>query len=272
MMKCLSKVIIGTTLAVSAATPAAAQEEAGLFGWIHGDWYLKVGATGMFAPDFEGGKDYLFSVSPIISLGKVGPEARFSSRNDAISFSLYDAGTFRAGVAGKLIFGRDDDDADEVKGLDPVEFGGELGGFAEFYPTDWLRVRGEVRQGIRSHNGVVADLSADAFHDVTDRVRVSAGPRLSLASKDYFDAYYGVNAQESAASGLAEYDPGGGIKAVGIRGAVDWKVTDRVTTNVFAEYSRLVGSAKDSSLVRERGSANQFTVGMSATYRFDFKM
>lgn len=205
MMKCLSKVIIGTTLAVSAATPAAAQEEAGLFGWIHGDWYLKVGATGMFAPDFEGGKDYLFSVSPIISLGKVGPEARFSSRNDAISFSLYDAGTFRAGVAGKLIFGRDDDDADEVKGLDPVEFGGELGGFAEFYPTDWLRVRGEVRQGIRSHNGVVADLSADAFHDVTDRVRVSAGPRLSLASKDYFDAYYGVNAQESAASGLAEY-------------------------------------------------------------------
>ena len=151
-----------------AALRSAGAGEGGLFGWIHGDWYLKVGATGMVAPDFEGGKDYLFSASPIISLGKVGPEARYTSRNDAISFSLYDTGAVRAGVAGKLLFGRDGDDADALKGLDPIRFGGELGAFAEVYPTDWLRVRGEVRHGIRSHNGIVADINADAFYDVTD--------------------------------------------------------------------------------------------------------
>lgn len=253
-------------------TALAGAGEGGLFGWVHGDWYLKVGATGMVAPDFEGGKDYLFSASPIISLGKVGPEARYTSRNDAISFSLYDTGAVRAGVAGKLIFGRDGDDADELKGLDPVRFGGEVGAFAEVYPTDWLRVRGEVRHGIRSHNGIVADINADAFYDVTDAVRISAGPRVSFASSDYFDAYYGVNAEEAAASGLAEYNPGGGIKSAGFGGAIDWKVTDRVTANLFGEYARLLGSAEDSSLVRERGSKDQFTVGVSATYRFDFQM
>jgi outer membrane scaffolding protein for murein synthesis (MipA/OmpV family) len=251
--------------------PVSARAGDGLFDWVHGDWYLTVGATGLVAPNFEGGKDYLFSAQPIISLGKVGPEARFVSRNDNISFSLYDSGGVRAGVTGKILWGRDND-IDELKGLDPVRWGGEIGGFAEFYPTDWLRVRGELRQGIRSHNGVVADVAADAFYDMTPVVRVSGGPRLSFASSDYFDAYYGVDADEAVASGLSEYHPGGGLKSVGVGGAVTWKTTDRVTTSLFGEYSRLMGPAADSSLVKERGSPDQFTVGVSASYRFDFKM
>jgi len=259
--------------AVMLALPASARAEGGLFDWVHGDWKLIVGATGMVAPDFEGSKDLMFKVSPIISLGKAGPEARFTSRNDGISFSLYDNGRLRAGATGKLVFERDEDDADELDGLDPVRFGAELGGFAENYPTDWLRVRGEVRHGIRSHDGIVADVAVDAFIDVTPSVRVSGGPRISFASEDYFEAYYGVNARESADSGLSEYRPdGGGIKSIGIGGAYDWKATEKLTMSVFSEYSRLMGEAADSSLVKESGSPNQFTIGLSAAYRFDFTM
>jgi MipA family protein len=252
------------------ALPASAFAEGGLFGWVHGDWKLIVGATGMVAPDFEGAKDLMFSVSPIISLGKAGPEARFTSRNDGISFSLYDNGAVRAGLNGKIIFERDSDD--DLAGLDPVRFGAEIGGFAEIYPTDWLRVRGEVRQGVRSHSGVVADVRVDAFKDITPSVRVSGGPRISFASADYFESYYGVDATESANSGLSEYYPDGGIKSIGFGGAYDWKVTEKFTTSVFSEYSRLLGSAADSSLVEELGSPNQFTFGVSAAYRFDFTM
>jgi outer membrane protein len=253
------------------ALPTGAHAEGGLFDWIHGDWKLIVGATGMVAPDFEGAKDLMFQVSPIISIGKAGPEARFTSRNDGISFSLYDNGRVRAGAVGKIIFERESED--DLEGLDPVRFGAEAGGFAEIYPTDWLRVRGEVRQGIRSHEGIVADIAVDAFKDITPSVRVSGGPRISFASEDYFEAYYGVNAAESANSGLSEYRPdGGGIKSIGIGGAYDWKATEKLTTSVFSEYSRLMGEAADSSLVKERGSPNQFTIGVSAAYRFDFTM
>jgi outer membrane scaffolding protein for murein synthesis (MipA/OmpV family) len=256
-----------------AALPTGALAEGGLFDWVHGDWKLIVGATGMVAPDFEGAKDLMFQVSPIISIGKAGPEARFTSRNDGISFSLYDNGRVRAGATGKLVWGRDEDDGDGPKGLDPVRFGAEAGGFAEIYPTDWLRVRAEVMHGIRSHSGVVADVRVDAFKDITPSVRVSGGPRISFASKDYFESYYGVNAEESAKSGLSEFHPdGGGIKSIGIGGAYDWKVTEKFTASVFSEYSRLMGEAADSSLVKERGSPNQFTIGVSAAYRFDFTM
>jgi MipA family protein len=273
MSKRFPSSILVAGLMLASPTGALAEGAGGLFDWVHGDWKLIVGATGMVAPDFEGAKDLMFSVSPIISLGKAGPEARFTSRNDGISFSLYDNGAVRAGLNGKIILERDGDTADELEGLDPVRFGAEIGGFAEIYPTDWLRVRGEVRQGIRSHTGVVADLRVDAFKDITPSVRVSGGPRISFASQDYFESYYGVNATEAANSGLSEYSPdGGGIKSIGFGGAYDWKVTEKLTTSVFSEYARLMGEAADSSLVEERGSPNQFTFGVSAAYRFDFTM
>jgi outer membrane scaffolding protein for murein synthesis (MipA/OmpV family) len=240
--------------------------------WFSGDWYLTVGAAGFVAPEYEGAKDFLFRATPMISIGKVGPEARFTSRNDNISFSLFESGAIRAGAVGKIVFPRDGDDADDLKGLDPVRWGAEIGGFAEVYPTDWLRIRGEVRHGIRAHDGIVADISADAFHDVTPTIRVSGGPRASFASSDYFDTYYGVSADEAQESGLSAYDPGGGLKSLGVGGAVTWKTTDQVTTSLFGEYSRLMGSAKDSSLVQERGSPDQLMLGVSATYRFDFTM
>lgn len=271
-MVCFGRFMPACSLAILLGGAGGVSAGEGAFGWISGDWYLTVGATGMVAPDFDGAKNYLLSASPIISLGKAGPAARFSSRNDNISFALIDTGGFRAGANGMLIFGRDADDADELRGLDPIRFGGEVGGFAEIYPTDWLRVRGEVRQGIRSHDGVVANVTVDAFRDITPTVRVSAGPRLSFASANYFDAYYGVSAAESKASGLSRYDPDGGVKLAGLGGAISWQATDKITTSVFGEYARLLGSAAESSLVKQRGSPNQVMMGVSASYRFDFTM
>ena len=253
-----------------AATSSAHAQEGGYF-WS-GDWYLKVGATGFIGPKYDGASDRLFQAAPLISLGRAGSTVRFSSRNDNPAFAFVDKGAFRAGLAGKLIFERDEDTSSDLEGLDPVRFGGELGGFAEVYPTDWLRIRAELRQGIRSHKGIVADVAADGFVDVTDTVRISGGPRLSAASSDYFDAYYGVNASESAKSGYSQYNPSGGLSSVGAGAAITWQATEKLETSAFAEYKRLMGPAADSSIVREGGSRNQFLVGLSATYRFDFTL
>lgn len=248
------------------ATPALAEA------WWSGDWYVKLGGEAFVAPRYQGDNDYLFSGKPLISIGKADQGVRFSSRNDNPSMSLYDNGGFRAGIVGKLLLPRDKDTSDDLKGLDPVRFGGELGGFVEVYPTDWMRIRAEVRQGIRSHDGIVADVAADAFADVTETIRLSAGPRMSFATEGYMDAYYGVNARESARSGLSQYSPEGGIQSAGLGGAIDWKATEKLDTSVFAEYSRLLGPVADSSLVRERGDKNQFVLGVSATYKFGFSI
>lgn len=257
----------GTRLLAAAALLAMAAP-ASAEGWFSGDWYLKVGGAVLHAPRYQGAPRGSLMFQPLISLGKHGTSAKFTSRNDNISLAFIDTGTFRAGAAGKLIFGRDG----AVTGMSPIRFGGEAGVFAEVYPTDFLRLRGEVRHGVRSHGGVVADLSADAFVDVSDTIQISGGPRASWATRRYYDAYFGVDATETAATGLAVYAPGSGVRAMGVGGAVTWKTTDTLTTTAFAEYERLMGPAAASSLVRQRGSRDQFTVGASAVYRFDFSL
>jgi outer membrane protein len=237
-----------------------------------GDWALTLGGTGFVGPKFEGSKKNSLQFAPIISLGKQGAGPRYVSRNDNPSLSLFDEGAFRAGVTGKLVMPRDPDDEKELKGMREVKLGGELGGFAEVYPTEYLRVRGEVRQGIRSHHGVVGDIAADGFVDVTPNIRVSAGPRMRFASADYFDHYYGVSAASAAAGGPSAYSPSGGLHSIGVGGAVDWKPTENITASSFVEYRRLMGPAADSSLVKERGSENQLVIGLSASYKFNFTL
>src|SRR5690606_22617539 len=233
-----------------------------------GDWYLKVGAAGLVAPKFEGSNKYRFFAQPLISLGRQGEVPRFSSRNDNVSFALIDNDRFRVGLAGKLLFERDDD----IHGLKDTKFGGEAGAFVDVYPTDWLRVRGEVRQGIRAHKGVVGDIAADAFYDVTPTVRVSAGPRATFASKDYFKTYCGVAGEDAAASGLSEYTPGSGFKSAGVGRPLTRKGTGTIATSWFGEHSRLQGPARDSSIVKERGPPDQFMVVVSPTYPSDFSL
>ncbi|MBX5226387.1 MipA/OmpV family protein [Rhizobium sp. NLR9b] len=264
--------VVSISLAIACSSPALAlAQESGQHFWS-GDWYLSVGIAGFSAPKFEGSRRYEFRFSPLISAGRQGSAPRFSSRNDNPSFALMDNGAFRAGLVGKFVPSRDEGDGHELKGMKKVKWGAEAGGFVEVYPTDFLRARAEVRQGIRSHDGVVADLAVDAFTDIAPNLQLSGGPRATFATSGYYDAYYGVNAKQSAASGLDQYKPSSGIQSYGAGAALTWKATENLSASSFLEYKRLAGPAADSSLVRQRGSKNQVLIGVSATYRFNFSL
>lgn len=237
-----------------------------------GNWSLTLGASVYEAPKFEGDDTYDIAVDPIISIGKSGGDNRFSSRNDNMSFALLERSLIRLGVVGKILQERDSDTSGDLKGLKRVKWGGEIGGFAEIYPLDWVRARAELRQGLRSHNGVTSDIAVDAYKNLTPTVQVSGGPRAFYGTKDYFKTYYGVNADEALRSGLREFHPDSGWGAFGAGGAITWKATNKITTSVFGEYKRLTGDAGDSSLVFQRGDKNQFTMGLSASYRFDLSL
>lgn len=236
-------------------------------GFFSGNWYVTLGGSGISAPTFEGSKDNKLFFSPIISVGR-GGTPRFSSRNDNPSFAIYDTDVLRAGVVGKFVRARDAGTDDALRGLSEVKWGAELGGFADVYVTDWMRARAEVRQGIRAHDGLVADVAVDAFTDIAPDLRISAGPRLTFATSGYTSTYYGVDAAESAASGLSQYNPDGGVTSYGAGGAITWNATEKITMSAFTEYKRLAGPAADSSLVRQKGSENQLLFGVSASYKF----
>jgi outer membrane protein len=54
----------------------------------------------------------------------------------------------------------------------------------------------------------------------------------------------------------------------GVSGALILPLTDHVSTFVFGGYDRLAGDAAKSSLVEDRGSPNQGTLGLFLSYEF----
>jgi outer membrane protein len=134
----------------------------------------------------------------------------------------------------------------------------------------WLRTRAEVRQGWGGHDGIVADLFADAIAPISQQLTLSAGPRITLASTAATAPYFSVTAAQ-AASGLPLYDAKGGVRSVGAGAKARYLWNKQWGTHVFVEYERLTGDAGNSPIVTMRGSRDQLSFGAGVTYSFDTK-
>ena len=238
-------------------------------------WTLTLGGYAMVQPEYAGDDDYEFAFKPIISISRASNLSRFRSFNDNPSLALWDTGVFEAGITGKLDWKRDSGDSDDLRGLNDVDTAIEVGGYAQFYPVDWLRLRGDVRYGFGGFDGVVADFAVDAiyFTEFWGGMALSAGPRMTLASSGFTDAYFGISAQEAAnaqalGNNLTPYEASGGVYSVGFGGQILKRFTPNILGSVFAEYKYLMDDAADSPLVVQNGDRNQFQAGVSLSYTF----
>jgi outer membrane protein len=238
-----------------------------------GTWNVMVGVGGEYAPEFEGSKRSILSPVPIISIRRVGSTTdQFRGSRDSSSIALIEFGDLRAGPAGKFIRARKASDYSQLKGLGDVSTAFELGGFVEYFPTDWLRARVETRQGFGGHQGVVADFSADFIVPVMQRFVISAGPRFTWESTKATSPYFSVDAVQAMTSGLPAFSAKGGAHSVGVGAQVSYRVDPKWEVRGYVEYQRLLGDAAASPLVALRGSPNQTTFGVGASYSFDFRI
>jgi outer membrane protein len=239
---------------------------------VSGTWTVTVGAGAEYKPDFEGAKRSMLSPVPIFSIRRAGSPEQFRGPRDSASIALIDFGNLRAGPAGKFVAARKANNFVELNGLGDVNAAVELGGFVEYFPVDWLRTRAEVRQGFGGHTGVVADFSADVIVPVMQGLTISAGPRFTLESAGATAPYFGINAIQAMATGLPVFNARGGAHSVGAGAQVSYRFNPQWEVHSYVEYQRLLGDAANSPLVTLRGSPNQTTVGIGASYSFDIKI
>jgi len=239
---------------------------------VSGNWTVMIGAEGQYSPDFEGANHSLFSPVPIFSIRRAGSVDQFRSPRDNASIALIDFGDLRVGAVGKFVSSRKASSYSELSGLGDVKAAFELGGFIEYFPVSWFRVRNETREGFGGHQGVVSDFSADFIVPVTRVITVSAGPRFTLESTKAVSPYFGIDAVQAMATGLPVFDAKGGAQSAGAGAQVKYRINPQWEVHSYIEYDRLLGDAAKSPLVTARGSVNQTTVGIGASYSFDFKI
>jgi outer membrane protein len=239
---------------------------------IEGDWIVSVGAGAEYKPDFEGARRYMVSPVPVFSIHRASSPERFRSPLDSTSFTLFDYGGFHAGPVGKLVAARNANNFAELAGLGNVNAALELGGFVEYFPIDWFRTRVEVRQGFFGHGGVTANFSADAIVPLSQGLTFSAGPRFTLESTGATAPYFSITPLQAALSGLPAFNARGGAHSAGAGAQLRYHINPQWEVHSYVEYQRLLGDAAASPLVQLRGSPNQVTVGLGASYSFDVRV
>ena len=143
------------------------------------------GANAGVLPDWEGAKSYSFLGYPSVSLRRA--DAReWSSPDDGLDFSVYDAHGFSVGPVAAYELGRyRNDDPRRLFGIHDVPWMIEGGVFAEFWAIpDTFRARIEIRHGLGSGNGFVADAAVDYLLHF-GAATFALGPRLSLGDQDF---------------------------------------------------------------------------------------
>jgi outer membrane scaffolding protein for murein synthesis (MipA/OmpV family) len=247
--------------AENAASPSAAIAAPGLI--------VTIGAFAIYEPDFEGAKRYETVARPVFNVRRPGQRVWLDVPDDGIDFEFVETSNFRAGPVGALRYTRDTNTIDRgYRRVGKVDLSAELGAFAEYWPSDWLRTRVEVRGGVVGAEGVVADFGADFVQRPNDRLVLTLGPRLSIADVTYMNEYYGVTAAQSVTSGIAAFKADAGLRSFGAIASTQYKITDDLTSMAFAEYRRLAGDAGDSTLIEQRGSTDQFKIGVGLKYQF----
>lgn len=258
----LRQVLAASGLILASAAPAVAQEAPTLLGWT----LDSVRGGVRYAPDYLGSDDYRawFTGAVVLVRRDAAPTPQ-GAPDDGVSLGLIGTGPVTAGVVGRWRSSREDDN--DLRGFEKIDATVEAGGFVNWWPTDWLRLRAEARRGFGGHDGWAGDFGADAIVR-GERWTFTAGPRLDWGDDDFTSTYFAVTPQDAARSprGLAAYAPSGATWSPGLVASAEYRVTPRWSVQSVATYSRITGDAADSPIVEDLGSPDQFSISLSARY------
>ena len=262
------------TLALASAGPAFAQERQPDEGWG-----LIVGAGALSSPTYEGDDEARLSVLPNVQV--TYGDRFFASVQEGIGYRAIDDGVLRMGPIMRVKFSRDEsgdqpfaisgDDTTDLIGLGDVDTSLEAGGFID-YKAGPLTFSAEARQAFTGHDGFVADLgvkwSGRTFLSGPP-VIWSIGPRARIVDDAYNSAYFSVNAAQSVASGLPQFDASGGLHSYGLGATAIIPLTqdNAWSAVIVAGYDRLAEDAANNPLVRLRGSPEQISLGVFLSYK-----
>lgn len=237
-------------------------------GW---NGYLAAGAVAV--PDYEGSEDY--EAAPLIA-AKLGYDTYYLEiQGLELRANLSPLSRWEFGPIVGLRGGRDDVKNDRVDALRDIGDSVEVGAFISVslyelvHPSDEMAFGVDVKTGTSDDvKGTTVSFGPTYSFSPLDRLRIGLGVSATFADGDYADTYFGIDAADSLRSGLAAYDPDGGLKDIGLSLDVSYQFTEHWGVTGFAGYTRLVGDAADSPIVDDEGEAGQGIVGLGVVYQF----
>jgi len=219
------------------------------------------------APDYEGSDDYAGAVLPYVSV-VFGNQMSIQLLANKAKFNLLPSRVWKAGLIAEYIPERDDVDDNKVDRLDDVDTAIMLGGFFGFEYNNWSAGIEAMQDVADGNDGAIIRLNGGYRIPVSQAFMLGLGVFTTWADDDYMEAYFEVDAVDSARSGLSTFDADSGIKDAGLNINATYLPWQNWGFMGLLGYKRMLNDAEDSPVVDDQGDKNQFVGGALVFYRF----
>ncbi|MFO2463690.1 MipA/OmpV family protein [Pseudomonas sp. 15FMM2] len=159
-----------------------------------------------------------------------------------------------------------------LKGLRDVSDRAEAGGFIQYAPADFWRIYAQLGRavgGARERSGVLGKVGGELGYPLGAGVIGSSGLVAHFADARQTQTFFGVDEHEAAASGIRPYSASAGFQNVTLTQSLQIPLAPNWSLLTSASWVHLVGSAADSSIVRQTGEVNQGQVQAAISYTFN---
>lgn len=227
---------------------------------------LSIGVGPVIQPDYFGSDNYTVEADPQVFI-KLRNFIFFD--DDGADLALFGFSNFRAGPSIRIVGDRDEDENPALVGLGDVGTTFELGGFAAATFVDRYTVKFKVRQGIETgHRGLIVDAFGTILLFKYGRFSSSVSAQASWIGDKYADTFFTVTPEQSAASGLREFEAAAGFRNIG--GSMNGYINlgQRWSLNPYVSYNRIIGNIRNTPIIADRGSPDQFRAGFHIIRQF----
>lgn len=213
-----------------------------------GDQFV-IGVGGAYQPGYLGSDKYRFQPLPMVDI-KWG--RFFANFQDGIGANLIDSENVTIGAGFTMADNYRAKDA--PAGIGKLTMGLGARGFVKLRQSGFEAVVGGTKIVTGGTEGFVADasLSRPVFINQNFMLMPSIGARWGDRKNN--NRYFGVNAQQSAASGLARFTTGSGLLDAKAELGAMFNLTDRINLGLIGGVSTLLGDVKDSPIVKKKTS------------------
>jgi MipA family protein len=259
MRRCL---IVAAGVALPIGIAAAQEGLPPPMGPMQGDLEFSVGLLAAYGPRYPGSDENRTRALPLINLRS---SAGWFVGVGGIGMQWGD-GPLQYGLRLGIDRGRDQDDADALRGMGDVPVRAEYGGFVSYRIAPMLMLQSGLRYGSgEDRKGGLFDLGLRSNWPLGDGQRVGLGVSTTYANQAAMRSLFGVTAAQSATSGYGIYEPQAGWRDMSLNANYGLAITPQAMLNVGMNYRRLLGDAKTSPLTR---SANSTGLQAGILYRF----
>jgi outer membrane scaffolding protein for murein synthesis (MipA/OmpV family) len=219
------------------------------------------------APDYEGSSDYeLLPVPAGDAKFDNGMYVKLLGLN--LRANLIPSKFWRLGPVYNYRAERDNVENDQVDDMNKVSDANEFGIFGGIEWQNWYVFLDLLGDTGNAHEGWYGTLKGGYNWIINNEWALSVGGFTTYADDDYMSTYFGVNAADSAASGLPTYDADESFKDIGLDLGVNWAFAQKWNLRGLLQVKQLVGDADDGSPVVDEGSETQLFTAVLVVFKF----